>query len=104
MPLDTALSRVNRKLARQKKLAEALTNGDATSSEEVEEEEPDIFLKYNPAKGFEEDKYAVLTNDWPYNVPYGVRHFCVWSRVGPDREMKLLTLDSNCASCTCGLR
>ncbi|WVQ77604.1 hypothetical protein IAR50_007292 [Cryptococcus sp. DSM 104548] len=27
------------------------------------------------------EKYAVLPNDWPYCVPYGVRHFCVWSRI-----------------------
>jgi hypothetical protein len=27
------------------------------------------------------EKYAVLPNDWPYNVPTGVRHYCVWSRV-----------------------
>lgn len=82
--LESALSKVNRKLARQKRLAEARLNGEAgSSSEEVEvEDEPDIFLKYNPEKGLEDDKYAVLPNDWPYNVPYGVRHYCVWSRVG----------------------
>lgn len=92
--LETALSKVNRKLARQKRVQEAKANGSpaigspangspASSSGEAEEDdEPDIYLKYNPEKGLEEDKYAVLPNDWPYNVPYGVRHYCVWSRVG----------------------
>lgn len=54
------------------------------SKEEEEEEgeghEPE-YLRYDPASGLDESKYAVLPNDWPYCVPYGVRHYCVWSRV-----------------------
>ncbi|OCF40891.1 hypothetical protein I317_05341 [Kwoniella heveanensis CBS 569] len=39
------------------------------------------YLSYDAEEGFDESKYAVLNNDWPYNIPPGVRHFCVWSRV-----------------------
>jgi len=46
-----------------------------------EEEEAPVYLKYDPEKGLDTDKYAVLYNDWPYNIPYGVSHHCVWSRV-----------------------
>ncbi|WVW78067.1 hypothetical protein I302_100018 [Kwoniella bestiolae CBS 10118] len=42
---------------------------------------PYEYLTYDSEKGFDESKYAVLTNDWPYNIPHGVRHFCVWSKV-----------------------
>ena len=38
-------------------------------------------MKYDPSTGFDTTKYAVLANDWPYNTPYGVRHYCVWSKV-----------------------
>lgn len=41
----------------------------------------DVYLTYDPQRGLDHTKYAVLPNDWPYCVPYGVRHFCVWSRV-----------------------
>ncbi|OWZ76258.1 cytoplasmic protein [Cryptococcus neoformans Bt85] len=57
------------------------------SKEEEEEEEEEReghepeYLRYDPASGLDESKYAVLPNDWPYCVPYGVRHYCVWSRV-----------------------
>ena len=43
------------------------------------------YLRYGPDVGLEAGKYAVLPNDWPYNVPYGVRHYCVWSRVSGTR-------------------
>ncbi|ODN85100.1 hypothetical protein L202_00923 [Cryptococcus amylolentus CBS 6039] len=42
------------------------------------EEEPE-YLKWTGE--LDPEKYAVLPNDWPYCVPYGVRHFCVWSRI-----------------------
>ncbi|KAL1408817.1 hypothetical protein Q8F55_005631 [Vanrija albida] len=61
------------------------SSGESTSSSdghfEDEDDEPDVFLKYDPKLGLEKDKYAVLPNDWPYCVPYGVRHYCVWSRI-----------------------
>jgi hypothetical protein len=44
-------------------------------------ERPHPYLRYDPSKGLDYETYAVLPNDWPYCVPYGVRHFCVWSRV-----------------------
>ena len=47
-------------------------------SDEDEGEEP-VYLRWEG--WLDADKYAVLPNDWPYNVPYGVRHYCVWSRV-----------------------
>ncbi|EKC97378.1 cytoplasm protein [Trichosporon asahii var. asahii CBS 8904] len=46
-----------------------------------DELEHDVYLTYDPRRGLDHSKYAVLPNDWPYCVPYGVRHFCVWSRV-----------------------
>lgn len=56
-----------------------LQNGDVPVEEEEEEPE-NVFLRWDEA-GLDAEKYAVLPNDWPYNIPYGVRHFCVWSRV-----------------------
>ena len=46
-----------------------------------EEDDQPVYLTWD-AKGLNAQKFAVLPNDWPYNVPYGVRHYCVWSRVG----------------------
>ena len=54
-------------------------NGDEEDSESSEE--APLYLKWDPVIGLDEEKYAVLPNDWPYNVPYGVRHYCVWSRL-----------------------
>ncbi|WWC59817.1 uncharacterized protein I303_102379 [Kwoniella dejecticola CBS 10117] len=48
-----------------------------TSSSSISKEN----LQYDPDKPLDSTKYAVLVNDWPYNIPYGVRHFCVWSKV-----------------------
>ncbi|WWC86570.1 uncharacterized protein L201_001447 [Kwoniella dendrophila CBS 6074] len=39
------------------------------------------YLTYDPEGGLDQSKYAVLVNDWPYNIPHGVRHYCVWSKV-----------------------
>lgn len=52
----------------------------------------DTFLKFDPNEGLDPDKYAVLLNDWPYCLPYGVRHYCVWSRV-PIAHPKLVDYD-----------
>lgn len=54
--------------------------------EEVEEGHEPEYLRYDPASGLDESKYAVLPNDWPYCVPYGVRHYCVWSRVSREES------------------
>ena len=54
-------------------------NGENEEEEGAEGDEP-VYLKWEE-NGLDGEKYAVLPNDWPYNVPYGVRHFCVWSRV-----------------------
>lgn len=61
-------------------------DGDA-ETDANEEEDDFVYLKYDPAVGLDTDKYAVLPNDWPYCVPYGVKHYCVWSRVGPHYEV-----------------
>ncbi|BEI83162.1 hypothetical protein CcaverHIS002_0310300 [Cutaneotrichosporon cavernicola] len=80
--LDSVLPKVNRRLERARRREQALASDDSASSEEPEEEdEPDIFLKYDPNSGLDGTKYALLPNDWPYCVPYGVRHYCLWSRV-----------------------
>jgi hypothetical protein len=44
-------------------------------------EERAEYLRWDGKVGLDDEKYAVLPNDWPYNTPYGVRHYCVWSRV-----------------------
>ena len=54
-------------------------NGERTEGEEEEEEEKPNYLRWEG--WLDSEKYAVLPNDWPYNVPTGVRHYCVWSRV-----------------------
>ena len=55
-------------------------NGDHAEEEgEEEEEEKPNYLRWDG--WLDSEKYAVLPNDWPYNVPTGVRHYCVWSRV-----------------------
>jgi len=53
-------------------------NGHAEEEEEDQEEKPN-YLRWDG--WLDSEKYAVLPNDWPYNVPTGVRHYCVWSRV-----------------------
>jgi hypothetical protein len=54
---------------------------EAASSRDDEDADPlPDFLRFDP-NGLDPHRYAVLFNDWPYNVPYGVRHYCVWSRV-----------------------
>ncbi|WVQ80947.1 hypothetical protein IAT38_003054 [Cryptococcus sp. DSM 104549] len=55
------------------------------------ESEPE-YLKSGPNGEFDETKYAVLLNDWPYSLPHGVRHFCVWSTV-PIAHPKLVDYD-----------
>lgn len=42
---------------------------------------PDEYLTFNDGDEVDEDVYAVLPNDWPYNVPKGVDHCIVWSKV-----------------------
>jgi len=58
-------------------------NGEDAADEDNDDGETEqaVYLRYDPVEGLDAEKYAVLPNDWPYNVPYGVRHYCVWSRV-----------------------
>lgn len=92
--LDSVLPKVNRRLERQRRAREraesaasaassvATSSGGSMEDEaEADDDEPDVFLKFDPKVGLDRDKYAVLPNDWPYCVPYGVRHYCLWSRV-----------------------
>jgi hypothetical protein len=68
------------------KNAEQVDNADAGADDDEYEDMPEPeYLRYEPHTGLDPEKYAVLPNDWPYNVPYGVRHFCVWSRVSDTR-------------------
>lgn len=55
------------------------TESKHNGEEEEEEEEKPNYLRWEG--WLDSEKYAVLPNDWPYNVPTGVRHYCVWSRV-----------------------
>lgn len=56
----------------------ANSSEEGSADDEVEEA---VYLKWDDKVGLDERNFAVLPNDWPYNIPYGVRHFCVWSRV-----------------------
>ncbi|WVQ98367.1 hypothetical protein IAU59_005490 [Kwoniella sp. CBS 9459] len=66
-----------------KALSHTLPDGTSeTSTRSGQAPRPGLdYLRYDAEAGFDESKYAVLNNDWPYNIPQGVRHFCVWSRV-----------------------
>lgn len=59
--------------------ADADRPSNLNGEEEEEEEEKPNYLRWDG--WLDSEKYAVLPNDWPYNVPTGVRHYCVWSRV-----------------------
>ena len=62
-------------------LDQPTASGEVDEDDEMEADEIPVYLKYDPKLGLDEEKFAVLPNDWPYNCPYGVRHYCVWSRV-----------------------
>lgn len=47
------------------------TNGNSTQE----------YLKFDVGQCLDPDLYAVLPNDWPYNVPKDVEHVVVWSKV-----------------------
>ena len=53
---------------------------DDEEAEQQGHEEPAVYLRWDSTT-LDSEKYAVLPNDWPYNIPYGVRHYCVWSKV-----------------------
>ncbi|ORX35857.1 hypothetical protein BD324DRAFT_629285 [Kockovaella imperatae] len=52
-----------------------------SNDDEEEADEVPVYLKWDEKQGLDSEKFAVLPNDWPYNTPYGSRHYCVWSRV-----------------------
>jgi hypothetical protein len=54
-------------------VSENATNGNATQE----------YLKFEIGQDLNPDLYAVLPNDWPYNVPKDVEHVVVWSKVRP---------------------
>lgn len=64
--------------------------GENEEEGEGDDESP-VYLRYDAEQGLDTDKYAVLYNDWPYNVPYGVSHHCVWSRVSHVLSSSLLS-------------
>jgi len=41
----------------------------------------DVFVKYDPEHGLDHEQFAIILNDWPYCMPYGVRHTCIWCKV-----------------------
>jgi len=88
--LESVLPRVNKALARKRSKRRSAVETDTPSSRESsadqqedddDDDDPahDVFLRWEGH--LDPEKYAVLPNDWPYCVPYGVRHYCVWSRV-----------------------
>ncbi|CAK9780592.1 hypothetical protein CC85DRAFT_329197 [Cutaneotrichosporon oleaginosum] len=87
--LESVLPKVNRRLERARARRAASDSGSSREAgepegdreREEEDDDDDVYLKYDAAAGLDSSKYALLPNDWPYCVPYGVRHYCVWSRV-----------------------
>ncbi|EIW70968.1 hypothetical protein TREMEDRAFT_73151 [Tremella mesenterica DSM 1558] len=65
--------------------------GSGEDDDDDDEEEAE-YLRYDHEKGLDRTKYACLINDWPYNIPYGVRHYCVWSKV-PIAHPELVNYD-----------
>jgi hypothetical protein len=47
-----------------------------------DEEHPDhdAFLCWEGGE-LDRSRYTVIFNDWPYSIPVGIKHYCVWSRV-----------------------
>lgn len=76
----SSLNLLEAKLKKKKSKSKSDRKSKEKEKEEEEGDEPE-YLRYDPTFGLDESKYAVLPNDWPYCVPYGVRHYCVWSRV-----------------------
>lgn len=52
-------------------------NGAAGSTDTPDER----YLAFEIGQEVDPDVYAVLPNDWPYNVPKDVEHIVVWSKV-----------------------
>lgn len=54
---------------------------DRLQKDEDDEEHPnnDSYVKWEGK--FDEARWALILNDWPYSMPAGVKHYCVWSRV-----------------------
>jgi hypothetical protein len=101
--LESVLPRVNKALARRQ--ASSLRPGasgantpseppyvgaNANANDVDGDDDPahDVFLRWEGH--LDPEKYAVLPNDWPYCVPYGVRHYCVWSRVSKRSVLETL--------------
>lgn len=40
------------------------------------------YFTFARGEAVDDDLVAILPNDWPYNVPYGVTHTVIWSKVG----------------------
>jgi hypothetical protein len=57
-----------------------VVNGDKNGINRNSSEE---YLKFEIGQHLDPDLYAVLPNDWPYNVPKDVEHVVVWSKVRP---------------------
>ncbi|ORY30227.1 hypothetical protein BCR39DRAFT_530056 [Naematelia encephala] len=64
----------------------------SSDDDDDEDAEDPIYLKWDDSKGLDEANFAVLPNDWPYNIPYGVRHYCVWCRI-PIAHPELVNYD-----------
>lgn len=45
-----------------------------------EDEGHPVYLQWSGGE-LDKDTFALLPNDWPYCVPYGVRHYVMWSKV-----------------------
>ncbi|KAE8538175.1 hypothetical protein D1P53_005513 [Cryptococcus gattii VGV] len=76
----SSLNLLEAKLKKTKSKSKSDRKSKEKEKEEDDGDEPE-YIRYDPNAGLNESKYAVLPNDWPYCVPYGVRHYCVWSRI-----------------------
>ena len=78
-----SLATVDGLLRKSSRSRRGRTNREVEKQQEEEQAEGEgpVYLRWEGKRGLDKEKFAVLPNDWPYNVPVGVRHYCVWSRV-----------------------
>lgn len=55
---------------------------DRLKLDKSEQEHPnnDAYLTWEGGE-LDRSRYTVIFNDWPYSIPHGAKHYCVWSRV-----------------------
>ncbi len=66
------------------------TDSNASSDSDLRGNAWDIeYLKYKDGEELDKEKFAILPNDWPYDVPKDVRHIVVWSKVSSKSRQQI---------------